>query len=49
MKGFMWEMVQLFLSVFEPDPKIEIFFKKRGDCRRNNDDFEIGINAPAAK
>ena len=49
MKGFMWEMMQLFLSVFEPDPKIEIFFKKRGGCRRNNVDFEIGINASAAK
>ena len=49
MKQFKWEMMQLFLSVFEPDSKIEIFFKERGGCRRNNVDFEIGINAPAAK
>ena len=48
MKRFKWEMMQLFLSVFGPDPKIEIFFKKRGGNIRNID-FEIGVNAPAAK
>ena len=33
MKGFKWELIQLFLF-FEPDPKIEIFFEKRGGSRR---------------
>ena len=48
MKRFKWELMQLFLSVFGPDPKNEIFFKKRGGNIRNID-FEIGVNAPAAK
>ena len=34
MKGFKWELMQLFLSAFKPDPKIEIFFEKRGGSRR---------------
>ena len=37
------------LSVFEPDPKIEIFFEKDGAAVQSNVDFQIGINAPAAK
>ena len=34
MKGFKWELMQLFLSVFEPDLKIEIFFEKRGQQKK---------------
>ena len=41
--------MQLFLSIFEHDPKIEIFFEKRGAAEESNVDFEIGVNAPAAK
>ena len=33
MKGFKWELIQLFLF-YEPDPKIEIFFEKRGGSRK---------------
>ena len=42
MKGFKWELMQSFLTVFEPDPKIEIFFEKRGAAGESNVDFEIG-------
>ena len=48
MKRYKWELMQL-LSVFEPDPKIKIFFEKKGAAEENNVDFEIGVNAPAAK
>ena len=41
-------MIQLFLF-FEPDQKIEIFFEKEGAAEESNVDFEIGVNAPAAK
>ena len=33
MKRYKWELTQL-LSVFEPDPKIKIFFEKKGGGRR---------------
>ena len=43
-------MIQsLHLSFFEPDPKIEIFIEKEGAVEQSNVDFEIGVNAPAAK
>ena len=42
------ELIQLFLF-FEPDQKIEIFFEKEGAAEESNVDFEIGVNAPAAK
>ena len=49
MKEFSWELIQLFLSFFEPDPKIQIFFEKEGAAEESNVDFEITVNAPAAK
>ena len=42
------ELIQLFLFS-EPDQKIEIFFEKEGAAEESNVDFEIGVNAPAAK
>ena len=45
-----WELIQsLHLSFFEPDAKIEIFIEKEGAVEQSNVDFEIGVNAPAAK
>ena len=41
--------MQLFLSIFEHDPKIEYSLKKEGAAEESNVDFEIGVNAPAAK
>ena len=35
--------------IFEPDPKIEILFEKEGAAEESNVDFEIGVNAPAAR
>ena len=49
MKGFSWDLIQSFLSFFEPDPNIEIFFEKEGVAEESNVDFEITVNAPAAK
>ena len=49
MKGFNWDLMQSFLSFFEPDPKIEICFEKEGVAEESNVDFEITVNAPAAK
>ena len=49
MKEFSWELIQLFLSFFEPDPKIQIFFEKEGAAEESNVDFEITVNVPAAK
>ena len=49
MKGFNWDLIQSFLSFFEPDPKIEICFEKEGVAEESNVDFEITVNAPAAK
>ena len=49
MKEFSWELIQSFLSFFEPDPKIEIFFEKEGVAEESNIDFEITVNARAAK
>ena len=46
-KGFKWELIQFLF--FEPDPKTEIFFEKEGAAEESNVDFEIGVNAPAAK
>ena len=48
-KGFNWDLIQSFLSFFEPDPKIEICFEKEGVAEESNVDFEITVNAPAAK
>ena len=42
------ELIQLFLFS-EPDQKIEIFFEKEGAAEESNVDFEIGVNAPAAR
>ena len=36
MKGFSWELMQSFLSFFEPDPKIEIFFEKDEAAEESN-------------
>ena len=49
MKEFSWELIQLFLSFFEPDPKIEIFFEKEGVAEESNIDFEITVNVLTAK
>ena len=49
MKGFNWDLIQSFLSFFEPDPKIEICFEKEGVAEESNVDFEITVNAPGAK
>ena len=46
-KGFKWELIQFLF--FEPDPKTEIFFEKEGAAEESNVDFEIGVNAPAAR
>ena len=35
--------------IFQPHPKIEIFFEKEGAAEESNVDFEIGVNAPAAR
>ena len=37
------------MSFFEPDQKIEMFFEKEEAAEQSNVDFEIGVNAPAAK
>ena len=48
MKGFKWELIQPFV-IFEPDPKIEILFEKEREADEANVNFEIVVNAPAAK
>ena len=39
-------MILSFLSFFEPDPKIEIFFEKEGAAEESK---AMLVNAPAAK